>query len=293
MVVEGWATGREPMGLREPDSTVRLELLGEELRAHRERAGLSLAAVTAQVGISTSKLSRMENGRRPQRLDDIAALLTAYRVPHNRREELVALARVAAEPPVRPEQVSGRFATLRVLEGKAAMLVDVAPTVVPALLQTVPYTQSVLREVYMLDDQRVEEYTASRIHRQAVLRKDKPPRFFAIVTESALRTVVGGAEVMRGQLRYLLEAGAKGNVSVRVVPALEHGHPALAGPFQRLQFDRGRAVVLLESRTAAVYLEDPAEVKHYDRAVVELLSAALDERESAALIEKVAGSLSG
>ncbi|OLR91221.1 hypothetical protein BJP25_31530 [Actinokineospora bangkokensis] len=279
--------------MREPDSTVRLELLGEELRAHREAAGLSLAAVTGLVGISTSKLSRMENGRRPQRLADIGALLTAYRVPGARQEELVALAEAAGAPLVRPEPVAGRTSTLRVLEAKAAMLVDVAPALVPALLQTVPYAQAVLREVHMLDDARVEEYTAGRIHRQAVLRRADPPRFFAIVRESALRTVVGGAEVLRGQLRYLLEAGAKENVSVRVLPDGDHGHPALAGPFQRLQFDRGRAVVVLEARDGVVFLEDPEQVRGYDRAVVELLSAALDERGSAALVEKVIAGLSG
>ncbi|WP_424189663.1 helix-turn-helix domain-containing protein [Actinokineospora sp. G85] len=281
------------MGLREPDSTVRLELLGEELRTHRERAGLSLAGVTELVGISTSKLSRMENGRRPQRIDDLMALLGAYRVPGGRRDELLALARGAAAAPVRPEQVAGRFAALRVLEAKAAMLVDVAPALVPALLQTVPYAQAVMREVYLLDERKVEDYTAGRIHRQAVLRREDPPRFFAILTEAALTSVVGGPQVLRGQLRYLLEAGARPNVTIRVVSGLEHGHPALDGPFQRMQFDRGRAVVLLESRAAAVYLEDPAEVKHYDRAVVELLSAALDERASAALIEKAIAGLSG
>ncbi len=272
------------------DTTVRLELLGEELRGHRERAGLSLADVTAKIGISTSKLSRMENGRKPQKVEDVVALLGIYDVRGAVRDDLLALARHAAEPAGWPDETpADRFAALRILESKADMLVDFQATLVPALLQTVPYAQAVLREVDMLDESEVDERAAERIRRQVVLRKPQPPRYYAILTESALRTPVGGREVLRGQLRYLLEAGAKENVTIRVVPRLAHGHPGLNGPFQRLRF-RGRgAVVLLENRVSSLFVEDPTEVKLYDRVVVELLSAALDEDASAKLIAGLTG----
>ncbi|SDD17117.1 helix-turn-helix domain-containing protein [Actinokineospora iranica] len=274
------------MTLHAPDTTVRLELLGEELRRHRESAGLSLADVTAKVGISTSKLSRMENGRKPQKVADVVTLLAIYGVTGHLRDDLLALARHAAEPAVWPDDTpAGRFAALRILESKADMLVDYQATLVPVLLQTVPYAQAVAREVDMVDDQLIEERTTERIRRQAVLRALTPPRYFAILNEAALRTTIGGREVMRGQLRYLVEAGRKTNVTIRVVPRLTHGHPGLNGSFQRMQF-RGRgAVVLLENRTSSLFVEDATEVKLYDRVVVELLSVALDEDASAALIE--------
>ncbi|WP_436492283.1 helix-turn-helix domain-containing protein [Actinokineospora sp. HUAS TT18] len=255
-----------------------IELLGEELRGHREGAGLSLAEVTAKTGISTSKLSRMENGRKPQKAADVDLLLKVYGVQGSRRDDLLALV----------DGMGGaQSATLRVLESKATMLVDYEQAIVPALLQTVPYAQAALREVSMIDEGCVEEQYTHRLRRQAVLRRADSPRFFAIVAESALRAAVGGRDVMRGQLRYLGEAGRKPNVTIRVVPDLPHGHPGLGGPFQRLQFRERGAVVVLENRTSTMIVEEPAEVKVYDRIVVELLSVALSEAESMTMIESL------
>ncbi|SER79483.1 Helix-turn-helix domain-containing protein [Actinokineospora terrae] len=273
--------------LHTADTTVRLELLGEELRRHRETAGMSLAEVTAKTGISTSKLSRLENGRRPHKLDDVEALLSIYGVRDARRDDLVALARDATEPTAWPEQRPS--ATLRVLESKAEMLVDYQAMLVPALLQTVPYAQAVLREVDMVEEPAIEDRATERIRRQAILRKPQPPRYYAILTETALRTVVGGREVMRGQLRYLVEAGTKPDVTIRVVPRLGHGHPGLRGSFRRLQFHGRGALVLLENRTSSLFVEDPTEVKRYDQVVVELLSVALDEAASTRMIAELGG----
>jgi hypothetical protein len=45
----------------------------------------------------------------------------------------------------------------------------------------------------------------SRHDRQARLLGDAPPQLWAVVHESAIRTLVGGPEVMRDQLHRLLE----------------------------------------------------------------------------------------
>ncbi|MGQ0837622.1 helix-turn-helix domain-containing protein [Actinokineospora sp.] len=275
-----------------PDSTVRLELLGEDLRAHREAAGFSLADVAGKIGISTSKLSRMENGRKPQKAEDVAALLAIYGVKGTRREDLLALARSAGDPAGGPGIApASRLATLRILEAKATMLVDYQSSLVPALLQTVPYAQAALREVGMVDEDSVEEQWTTRIHRQAVLRRVQPPQFFAIIAEPALRVPVGGREVLRGQLRYLLEAGQKKSIAIRVVPDRGHGHPGLGGPFERLQFDQRGAVVVLENRTSTLFVEDLAEIKLYDRVFVELLSVSLGKKDSLAMIADLADAL--
>lgn len=273
------------MAPHHPAPSVRATLLGSELRAHRDRAGLSLAEVTAKVGISAAKVSRMENGRGPQQPADVAALLGLYGVTGLHRGDLVDLARGLGEPG------SGSDSALRLLESKASMLVDYRSSMVPELLQTVPYAQAALREVAMADEESIQDLWTNRIHRQAVLRRPQPPRFYAIIAETALRTSIGGREVMRGQLRYLVEAGARRWISIRVVPDLPHGHPGLGGTFQRLQFPRHGAVVVLDKRTSWLFVEDPGEVRHYDRVVVELLSTALNEEDSLSRIEHLAAEL--
>lgn len=270
------------MAQQHQDPTVRIALLGAELRTQRDRVGMSLAEVTAQVGISAAKLSRMENGRAAQQPEDVAALLGLYGVTGLSREDLLDLAGSLAEG------AGGSDAALRFLEARAAMLVDYQSALVPELLQTVPYAQAALREVAMLDDDAVLDRWTQRIHRQAVLRKPQPPRYYAIIAEAALRNSVGGRAVMREQLRYLVEAGGRRPVTIRLIPDLPHGHPGLGGAFQRLQFpDRG-AVVVLDKRTSRLFVEGALEVKHYDRVVVELLSTALPEADSLARIATLA-----
>jgi transcriptional regulator with XRE-family HTH domain len=68
------------MMMRRPESTVRGEVLGAELRRHREAAGLTLLETAELVGISSSHLSKMETGKRTQQLEDVASLCTVYKV---------------------------------------------------------------------------------------------------------------------------------------------------------------------------------------------------------------------
>src|SRR6266498_3307195 len=66
------------MTMERPDTTVRIEVLGAELRRLREACGLTLVEASKRVGISMSQLSRLETGVRAQRLEDVASLCTVY-----------------------------------------------------------------------------------------------------------------------------------------------------------------------------------------------------------------------
>lgn len=64
---------------------------------------------------------------------------------------------------------------------------------------------------------------------QAVLARERPPTFVALVSESALRQPVGVAAVMRQQLRHL--ATAADRWIVQVVPLAAETYIRLDGPF--------------------------------------------------------------
>lgn len=85
------------MMLQGSDSTVRIEVLGEELRRLREACGLTLADVVARIGISESHLSRWEKGKRVPGPEDVSALLVIYGVTGEERQELLALAKKAGQ----------------------------------------------------------------------------------------------------------------------------------------------------------------------------------------------------
>jgi len=210
------------------------------------------------------------------------------------RHEPLALAKKSTQPGLwqRKGSFEARFATLKLLESRATRLVNFEPLVIPGLLQTVPYAQATFREIGLFEDQAaIEERVVGRIHRQAALRKFNAPQLIAIVAESALRHLLGGREVMRDQLRYLVEVAERHNVTLRVVPTAVGGHPGLNGPFLRLRFNDRPSVVFLPNRTCSLFLEEPSDVTIYDEMIVELLRVAMSEENSVRLVAEMAANL--
>ena len=78
--------------------TAKCRRVAGELRRLRVRSGLSCKTVGEALGISSSKISRIETGRTGLQVDEVAALLGFYHAPKPLREELLELVRRAAEP---------------------------------------------------------------------------------------------------------------------------------------------------------------------------------------------------
>lgn len=89
-----------------------------------------------------------------------------------------------------------------------------------------------------------------RMRRQEQLDRDDPPLLFFILDEAVVRRLIGGKDVMRRQIRYLIEMAAKPHVTIEVVPFSAGTHPGLSGPFVIVEFpDPGDDDVLyLETR---------------------------------------------
>lgn len=193
------------------DPTVRAEELGQALHALRVGTELTLADAGTMIDASASKVSRIEGGKRGVAVEDVAALLAVYRVTGPCRAELLALAREAdrrgwwqRHRPDFPE----RQRTLISLEARAATITNFEGMNVPGLLQTGEYTRSMMIESGIVPDGEVEQRMVTRLDRHAVLRRRDAPKLVAIIDELALHRVVGGPDVMRRQLEYLVEQAA-------------------------------------------------------------------------------------
>jgi hypothetical protein len=189
------------------------------------------------------------------------------------------------------------------LESAAAKLRRYDESLIPGLLQTRQYAQT----IYRLDrpaasEEDRERAVEVRLQRQSLLTRRLPaaPRIEQVLSEAVLRRLVGGSATMTAQLRRLLEVGDLPNVSVRVMP-LSAGPPpgAVAGSFVILDFPTtkgGRAapepsVVYSESLTGALYLDKPDELRAYEDAWQGVAALALDEGESRDMIKTIAGEL--
>lgn len=103
--------------------------------------------------------------------------------------------------------------------------------------------------------------------------------------ERALRRPASGRDVVRGQLRHLIEMAGHPAVTLQILPLSASAHPAMGGPFTILWFAEPDLddVVYIEQLASALYLYKRSEADHYQQ-VMEQLSR---QAEPAASMAKI------
>ncbi|GAB3438533.1 hypothetical protein GCM10027436_19800 [Actinophytocola sediminis] len=118
---------------------------------------------------------------------------------------------------------------------------------------------------------------------------DDPLTYAAIIDEAALLRNIGGPEVMREQLRQLIEIAALPTVTVQVLPLRDGAHSAMDGAFTLLSFPdpTDSDLLYVEYTTGALHIEDEDEVRTARMNFDALRSEAMSPADSAARIERV------
>jgi transcriptional regulator with XRE-family HTH domain len=264
-----WEVPQALFGPRSAGPTVQRLVLGGHLRRLREQAHITTETAAGVIRGSHSKISRMEHGRVGFKERDIADLLTIYGVTDSdEREALLKLARESNTPgwwqgyaDILPHWVEPYFG----LEAAASFIRNYELQFVPGLLQTESYALSLIRLGNAPTEEDVLRRAEARMSRQDILRREAPPRVWAVVDEGALRRPIGGAKVMREQLKHLIDMCDHPAVTLQVLPFQVASHPAMGGPFTILRFSEPdlRDVVYIEQLTSALYLDKAAEVDSY------------------------------
>lgn len=277
-----------------PHTSVRSRTVAAELRSLREKRGLSCADVAKRLGVSASKISRIETGNSGLQLEDVAALLGFYRVPAAKRKELLDLLRRGEHKGwwERQAGLPQLWRTLIDFESKATSIQNYEYAIIPGLLQTAEYSEAMIQATdSTLSAAELDNLVASRMARQTLLARSRAPQFLATIHEVALRLPVGGPGVMKRQLQHLLSVAERPNVSVRVMPAATGAHVGLRGPFMVLEFATEPDLVFVENQNTGLFLEEDADVTNYRLALRNILGVALASGASADLIVSIAAEL--
>ncbi len=264
--------------------------MAAELRRLRERRGLSCAEVAKTLGVSASKISRIETGNSGMQIEDVAALLGFYQVPDPKREELLDLLRRRNHKGwwERQAGLPHLWRTLIDFENKATKIHNYEYAIVPGLLQTSEYSTAMIRATdATLSEAEVDNLVASRMARQTLLTRTSAPRFLATVHEAALRMPAGGPGVMKRQLQQLLNMAERPNIELRIVPMTAGAHVGLRGPFVMLEFVEEPTLVFVENQNMGLFLEDEADVLSYRVALTNILSVALSADATNDLITSI------
>jgi transcriptional regulator with XRE-family HTH domain len=263
-------------------ATLRGRQLGARLRELRDGVGLTGEEVAKRMGRAHSTLSRWETGGLIPRVPDVYFMLDLYGVDGPERDALLRSVRAAREREDWEVDVSVAVADYAWMEGRAWKVEIFQENVVPGLLQTPDYAREVLRAWDpAATAQRIERTLAARVARQRRLIAEDPLQLSTVIGEGALRLAVGGPEVMRAQLKHLVDLAAEPGIALRVLPFATGTHAGMTGPFKILRFHDDQDVATVETRGGDIYLED---VEPFALALRRLRTVALPQRKSLAMI---------
>jgi transcriptional regulator with XRE-family HTH domain len=277
-----------------PHTSVRSRTVANELRKLREERELSCAEAGKALGVSASKISRIETGNSGLQSEDVATLLGFYQVPSAKRNELLELLR-RGDTKGWWERQAGLPKLWRAVidyENKATRIQHYGPLIIPGLLQTGEYCEAMLRGTDdTLTDAELDNLVATRMARSTVLTRSTAPQYLAVIHEAALRMLVGGAGVMARQLRHLLGMAERPNVVLRVLPTSVGATVGLRGSFMILELTDEPDLVHIENQITGMFLEEDADLTGYRLALRNILSVALAADATATLIDTIATEL--
>lgn len=273
--------------------TVRRRRLGQELRRLRELKGMTAEEVAERLLVSQSKISRLENGRRSISQRDVRDLCGVYEVEDVRIvDSLMQMAKDSRQQGWWHSFGDIPYSVYIGLETDAASLRVYDPLVVPGLLQTRPYAESLIQgalpEAAPGD---IEKRVQVRLRRQERISDlENPLRLWAVLDETALRRTVGNKQVMIEQLEHLVEMSHVPHVTVQVIPFTMGAHPGVSGQYAILEFPDAAdsSVVYIEGVTSDLYLEKANDVQKYSVMYEHLRAQALNADQSREFIADVA-----
>lgn len=275
-----------------PTVPVRVRRVSGELRELRHRHGLAADEVARALGMSVSKLSRLENGIRKPFPDDVCALLGLYRVPAPRRDELLSLVRDGEDCNwwrVQDGNMPAMWEELPKFEREATAIRNYELAIVPGLLQTPEYARAFMKGANEdLSSEELEMQVEHRMNRQTSWRRPEGPPLHVIMDEDACRRLVGSAEIMYWQLRHLVEVARQSKLTMQVVSSTAGAHPGMEGPFMLLEFAEQPALVYIEDRCSEAFLESQAHVSDTKRVFRRLRELAMGPEDSVDLIASIA-----
>lgn len=262
--------------------TVLRFVLGAQLRRLREASERTREDAGYAIRASESKISRMELGRVSFKERDVADLLNFYGVVHREeRETLLALARQSHVPGWwhrYGDVLPNWFEVYVGLEEAASVIRSYDMQFFHGLLQTEDYARAVVKLAHAgASDDEIDHRVNLRMRRQWLLTQTGAPRLWFVMDEAVLLRSPESREVMRAQLRHLLDISDLPNVSLQVIRFSAIPRAVAGCPFTILRFAQQDLpdMVYLEQMTGALYLDRRDDVDVYAGIMNSLSVAAL------------------
>ncbi|MDQ0697899.1 transcriptional regulator with XRE-family HTH domain [Streptomyces sp. W4I9-2] len=267
---------------RQRKNASTMKLVGKLLARFRKEAGLTQTELAQAAGVQEDTIASVEQGRRSlvpdlaETIDDLldtkGALATA--VDNMPEVDLIPL---WAEDYIDMEQ-------------DALALSWYDNQVIPGLLQTKAYAQAVFgNKVPVYSQEEIETQTATRLQRQQILDRKKPPTTSIVIWEPVLMMKLTSDEDHREQLRHLYAMAQLPGVCLQVLPLDSRVHAGLNGPFTLLETPDHQHVAYTETQRGSQLISDRNEVSILAQKYAMLRAQALSPVETLRLLARLLG----
>lgn len=206
-----------------------------QLAARRKAFGFSQESLAQELQVTTSAVSRWEQGTSTPKAIYRQPLAKALNMTPVELERLLDVdgRRITGLDGGHVPHWLGHYASL---EQSASELRTFEPLVVPALLQTDAYAREIERAYHRpVTEEEVLRRVDVRIARQGVLKREPDPlHLYCLIDESILYRTLGDRQIMAEQLDHLVELASLPNIDLRIVPLHAASFGAAFGAFQLL-----------------------------------------------------------
>ncbi|MFI6575792.1 helix-turn-helix domain-containing protein [Nocardiopsis sp. NPDC050513] len=160
------------------------------------------------------------------------------------------------------------------LESAARRIRTYEPVLIPGLMQTEGYVRALFKGTMpSASPGMVDSGVEVRLNRQEVWQTNGS-HLWAIVSEAAIRTTVGGPKLMAEQIRHLTQISEQPNVTLQVLPFEAGAHAALEiGKFSLLTLDELTVLVTITDNTS-LFWDDQASLGRHTEVFERLLADA-------------------
>lgn len=265
--------------------------LADRLRALREAAGLSGAALAETLGGTwrQPKVSKIERQKQMPTEDEVRAWAEAT---GGDPAELLALldAAEAAKTEYRSTTAAKLQAEILALESQATRIGEFQPSMMSGLVQTAEYANEVLHipsgpAAFGKTEDDIQEMIAVRLQRQSALY-DPAKRVQIVMLESALRVRLCSDTTLAGQLDRLLAVMGLPSVELTIVPT-EARLPVFPMGFRVYDND----LIIVESLSDETRIEDADNVATYVKLFDLLREAGVTGEAAASLTRRAIAEL--
>lgn len=289
--------GGRPPGPTRP--TFRRRALANALRRLRQTAGMNLESAATALEVSVPTMSRYETGVRVPRARDVRELCRLYGATEKDTASVLALVSDAKETgwwESYSEAEDFGISTFLGFETAASAIEQYSQNVIPGLLQTAEYAQAMYETSVSpalaapMTSHDVSKMVEIRLKRQSRLHAAGDLDVSIVLDEAALRRVIGGPRILRGQLLHLVEASTWPSVKLRLLPFSSGGHPGqFSGGFVILTIRHSEVpdIVQLESLVGYTFVDADESVDRHRQVFRRLNDQALTERSSRDKISEI------